>query len=189
MQADSRIKLRCSGQSNGCNRCKMSDRICVYATTGSDKRSSRAWHQSNGINSKACEASEAKPGPQKTFHQPAEAANDIMSSTQNYTTKNSSDQTIDAGLDDNMLAFGEELNLSEQMFSELVSDYVTPNKGFDFGMRPFAFPKDNGPESLFPESQISGRAMTLPDDGAGINSPYASLRITTQWLMNTCRKL
>ena len=66
------------------------------------------------------------------------------------------------------------------MFSVCVSDYVTPDEASDFGVRPFAFPKDSGPESLFSESESFGQAVNLSDHSAGINPLRGSLHSTKQ---------
>lgn len=126
-------------------------------------KSSRGWHQSNGNKNKTCEALEAQPGTQKTFDQPVEAKNDMLSSNQTYRTKNSSNQTTVDEPDNGISLFNEEFNVSEQLLSEFVSDYVTPDKEFNFDM------KVNSLESPFPESDYLCKAMSLPDDSAGIN--------------------
>ena len=99
-------------------------------------------------------------------------------------TEDNNDQTDDTGLDDDMLPFGEEFNLSEQNFSEFVSDQVNPVIESDFRMKDFAASKDNGAESRFSESGILGKVVTFPDDDAGTNFPEMSLRRTKQPLMS-----
>ena len=94
----------------------------------------------------------------------------------------------DAGLNDDISAAGEELNLSDQIFPEFVSDYVMPGDEFDFGMKPFAFPKDDGPGSFFAESEILGGALILSDHGAGDDSSWESLQSTEQSLMSPFRQ-
>ena len=99
-------------------------------------------------------------------------------------TEDNNDQTDDTGLDDDMLPFGEEFNLSEQNFSEFVSDQVNPVIESEFHMKDFAASKDNGAESRFSESGILGKVVTFPDDDAGTNFPEKSLRRMKQPLMS-----
>ena len=103
-------------------------------------------------------------------------------------TKDNSDQTNDLGLDDDMLRFCEDLDLSEQMFSNLVTDHVTPAKEFDFPWKDSISPKDTGTDSHFSESEVSGKAVTLPDDDPGTNALHKPLQRMKQPLIGPCSR-
>ena len=68
---------------------------------------------------------------------------------------------------DNVLGFGEELNLSDHMFPEFATNYIMPDEEIDFALNTFAFLQDDGPESPFPRSEVGAGPLDVPNHSAG----------------------